>query len=138
MTGPPAALVVAAAAPHGRQQVRWKGARSTRGVFMSEQHMQYEAVWPLGKSHWDKRDLNPGIGDLNGKTIAEVWDRVFRGEEVFPAIREAIRKKYPGVRFVEYDTFGDPHGVNQKQVLADLPAKLREHKIDAVISGVGA
>ena len=105
---------------------------------MSEQHVTFEAVWPLGKSHWDKRDLNPGVGDLNGKTIAEVWDRVFRGEEIFPAIREALRKKYPGVRFVEYDKFGDTHGVNQKQVLADLPAKLREQKVDAVISGVGA
>ena len=62
---------------------------------MSEKQVPYEAVWPLGKSHWDKRDLNPGVGDLNGKTIAEVWDRVFRGEEIFPAIRKAIRKKYP-------------------------------------------
>jgi hypothetical protein len=105
---------------------------------MSEQQPLYEAVWPLGKSHWDKRDLNPGIGDLNGKTIAEVWDRVFRGEEIFPAIRDAVRSKFPGARFVEYDTFGDTHGVNQKQVLADLPELLRRHEVDAVISGVGA
>jgi hypothetical protein len=105
---------------------------------MSQQQPEFEVVWPLGKSHWDKRDLNPGIGDLNGKTIGEVWDRVFRGEEIFPAIRAALRKKYPGVRFVEYDTLGDTHGVNQKQVLADMPGLLREHKIDAVISGVGA
>ena len=105
---------------------------------MSEQQPRYEVVWPLGKSHWDKRDLNPGIGDLNGKTVAEVWDRVFRGEEIFPAIREALKKKYPRVRIIEYDKFGDTHGVNQKQVLADLPALLRTHEIDAVISGVGA
>ena len=105
---------------------------------MSEQQPAYPVVWPLGKSHWDKRDLNPGLGDLNGKTIAEVWDRVFRGEEIFPAIRAALKKKYPQVRFVEYDTFGDPQGVNQKQVLADLPALLRKHSVDAVISGVGA
>lgn len=105
---------------------------------MNDDHREYEVVWPLGKSHWDKRVLNPGIGDLTGKTIAEVWDRVFRGEEIFPAIRTALRKKYPTVRFVEYDKFGDTHGVNQKQVLADLPAMLRRHEVDAVISGVGA
>src|SRR5688500_9905602 len=105
---------------------------------MSEQEASYEAVWPLGKSHWDKRDLNPGLGDLNGKTIAEVWDRVFRGEEIFPAIRGALRKQYPGARFIEYDKFGDTHGIHQKQVLADLPQHLREQKVDAVISGVGA
>ena len=99
---------------------------------------QYEVVWPLGKSHWDKRDLNPGFTDLNGKTIGEIWDRVFRGEEIFPAIRAALKKKYPGVRFVEYDKFGDTHGVHQKQVLAGLPEALRKHEVDAVISGVGA
>jgi hypothetical protein len=105
---------------------------------MSDHEALYEVVWPLGKSHWDVRDVNPAIGDLNGKTIAEVWDRVFRGEEMFPAIREALRKQYRRVRFVEYDTFGDTHGPRQKQVLAELPALLREHKVDAVISGVGA
>ena len=105
---------------------------------MSEQLPVYQVVWPLGKSHWDKRDLNPGLADLNGKTIAEVWDRVFRGEEIFPAIRAALKQKYPRVRFVEYDTFGDPQGINQKQVLADLPALLHKHNVDAVISGVGA
>lgn len=105
---------------------------------MNENEAIYDVVWPLGKSHWDKRDLNPGIGDLNGKTIGEVWDRVFRGEEIFPAIRAALKRRYPRVRFVEYDTFGDTHGVNQRQVLAGLPARLREHGVDAVISGVGA
>jgi hypothetical protein len=105
---------------------------------MNEQQPTYPVVWPLGKSHWDKRDLNPGLPDLNGKTIAEVWDRVFRGEEIFPAIRAALKKKYPGVRIIEYEKFGDTHGVNQKQVLANLPALFREHKVDAVISGVGA
>jgi len=46
-----------------------------------------------GEVHWRKRDLNPGLGDLDGKTIGAVWDRVFRGEEIFPALREALRKK---------------------------------------------
>jgi hypothetical protein len=105
---------------------------------MSEQQSIYPVVWPLGKSHWDKRELNPGLPDLNGKTIAEVWDRVFRGEEMFPAIRAALTKKYPRVRIIEYDAFGNTHGVNQNQVLADMPALLRKHEVDAVISGVGA
>jgi hypothetical protein len=75
---------------------------------------------------------------LNGKVIAELWDRVFRGEEIFPVVRESLRKRYPGVRFIEYDRFGDTHGTTQKQVLAELPALLKELKVDAVISGVGA
>jgi hypothetical protein len=49
-----------------------------------------------------------------------------------------LKKRFPRVCFVEYDTFGDTHGVHQKQVLADMPALLRRHEVDAVISGVGA
>ncbi len=98
----------------------------------------YEVVWPLGKSHWDTRAITDRIGDLNGKTIAEIWDRVFRGEEIFPAIRAELKRRFPGVRFVDYAQFGDTHGTSQKQVLADLPAYFARHKIDAVISGVGA
>jgi hypothetical protein len=105
---------------------------------MEHREPSYEAVWPLGKSHWDTRDVNPGLDDLNGRTVAEVWDRVFRGEEIFPAIRAVLKRRFPDVRFVEYDKFGDTHGVHQRQVLAELPALLRKRKVDAVISGVGA
>src|SRR5688572_32854109 len=93
---------------------------------MSEQEASYEAVWPLGKSHWDKRDLNPGLGDLNGKTIAEVWDRVFRGEEIFPAIREALRKQYPGARFIEYDKRSEERRVGKERRCRRSPYQQRQ------------
>lgn len=98
----------------------------------------YEVVWPLGKSHGDTRALNERIVDVRGKTICEIWDHVFRGEQIFPIIREAMKKMYPGIRFVEYDQFGDTHGPHQKEVLAALPRLLKQHGCDAVISGVGA
>ena len=105
---------------------------------MEEREALYDVVWPLGKSHWNTRAITDRIGDLNGKTIAEVWDRVFRGEEIFPAIRAELKKRFPDVRFVDYDQFGDTHGTSQQQVLAELPALFARHKVDAVISGVGA
>lgn len=105
---------------------------------MDNEEATFEVVWPLGRSHWDTRALNPRIGSLNGKVVAELWDRVFRGEEIFPAVREALRRRYPGVTFIEYDRLGDTHGTSQKQVLAELPALLKAMKVDAVISGIGA
>ncbi len=105
---------------------------------MERSEALYDVVWPLGKSHWDTRAITDRLGDLNGKTIAEIWDRVFRGEEIFPAIRAELKQRFPGVRFVDYDQFGDTHGTSQKQVLADLPAHFARLKVDAVISGVGA
>jgi len=98
----------------------------------------YEVVWPLGRSHWDTRAPNERVPDLRGKTICEIWDHVFRGERIFPIIRETMQKLYPGIRFIEYDKFGDTHGPHQKQVLAALPGLLKQYGCDAVISGVGA
>jgi hypothetical protein len=98
----------------------------------------YEVVWPLGKSHWDTRAPNERVADLRGKTICEIWDHVFRGEQIFPIIRATMQKLYPGVRFIEYDKFGDTHGPRQKQVLEALPGLLKQYGCDAVISGVGA
>lgn len=46
----------------------------------------YEVVWPLGKSVYDRVRLASRAPDLRGKTICELWDWRFRGEEVFPIL----------------------------------------------------
>jgi hypothetical protein len=40
------------------------------------------------------------------------------------------------VRFVRYDVFGSTHGGDEQRVIAELPARLRERQVDAVISGM--
>ena len=97
----------------------------------------YEVVWPRGRKaagavHFAKR-----LDTLEGKTICEVWDRVFRGDEIFPVIEKELAKRYPGVRFVNHAEFGYPYGGGEASVIASLPDKLRQNKCDAVISGVG-
>src|SRR5213078_1568948 len=76
--------------------------------------------------------------DLAGKTIGELWDYLFKGEEIFPLIRRALAQRYPGVRFVDYETLGSTHGRDEAELAATLPARLRKHGCDAVISAVGA
>jgi hypothetical protein len=98
----------------------------------------YDVVWPLGKPAYTTRAPNERVADLSGKVIGETWDYLFRGEEWFPILREELAKRYPGIRFVPYDTFGNLHGPNQRELVAKVPALLKEHEIDAVISGIGA
>ena len=45
---------------------------------------------------------------------------------------------YPGIKFVSHEVFGNTHGSRQKELVAAVPEKLREHGVDAVISSVGA
>ena len=102
------------------------------------QEQTYEVLWPLGRSAYSPFALNKRLPDLNGKVVGEVWDRVFRGEDIFPALRVALKERFPGVKIIEYTEFGDTHGPRQKEAVAELPALLKKYEVDAVISGVGA
>lgn len=98
----------------------------------------YEVVWPLGKAAYETLPLAHRDPDLSGKTLCELWDWLFRGEEIFPIIRESLSKRYPGIKFVDYNVFGNTHSVKEKAIIAALPDLLRKHGCDAVISAVGA
>jgi hypothetical protein len=95
-------------------------------------------LWPLARRAAKARALAPRVPDLNGKTICELWDVIFRGETIYPMVREYIRKRFPDVRFVTYEEFGNFHGAREAQVSAAIPDKLRAHGADAVIVGIGA
>lgn len=99
----------------------------------------YEVVWPLGKSAAAASvNLSSPVSDLRGKTIAELWDWLFKGDEMFAIVREKLRERFPDVKFVDYRTFGNIHGPTERSIIAALPETLRQHGCDAVISAVGA
>ncbi|MBI2908495.1 MAG: hypothetical protein HYX92_12695 [Chloroflexi bacterium] len=99
---------------------------------------QYEVVWPLGKSVYEAVPLSDRSHDLSGKTVCELWDDIFRGDEIFAVLREELPKKFAGIKFVDYTRFGSTVGPSERAVVAALPEKLKQYKCDAVISGVGA
>ena len=98
----------------------------------------FECLWPLGNRNSRKISAAPRVVDLSGKTIAEFWDFLFQGDVMFPSIREELSKRFLGVKFVDYDTFGSTNGPGRDKILADIPELLRKYKVDAVISGIGA
>ena len=96
----------------------------------------YRVAWPRGARTVQATDVAPRLATLEGKTIGQLWDDLFRGDEIFPILEEELGRRFPGVRFVRYDTFGSTHGRDEQRVLAELPHKLRQHEVDAVISGM--
>ena len=98
----------------------------------------YDVVWPLGRPAYQTRSPNARVPDLRNKVVAEAWDYLFRGEEIFPILREELAAQFPGVRFVTYDVFGNLHGPQQRELIARVPDLLRQHGVDAVISAIGA
>ncbi len=104
---------------------------------MATEKADYEVLWPRGRKSIVNRPPAQRLGSLEGKTVCEMWDLVFRGNELYPMIEQALRTRYPGMKFVDHRLFGCVHAGDEKDVLERLPALLKENKCDALISGMG-
>lgn len=98
----------------------------------------YEVVWSRGQSQVPVSALAPRLGDLSGKRVAQLWDYVFRGDEIYACLEDGFRDRFPGITFVNWREFGNTHGENERAILEGLPGKLSALGVDAVISGIGA
>ena len=102
----------------------------------------YEVVWPLGKRRITSVPMATRIKDLNEAVILELSHNSYRGDEIFPVLREELKKRYPGIRFITYDVLGnfrDPqnYGGYELESWPGLPNYLRENKVTGAIIGVG-
>jgi hypothetical protein len=97
----------------------------------------HEVVWPRGRRTAEPAALARRLGTLQGKTVAFLWDSVFRGDEIFPVLEAELARRFPGVRFVPWDAFGSIFGGAESRTIAELPDRLRHHGADAVVSAVG-
>jgi hypothetical protein len=100
--------------------------------------VEYEVLWPLAKKAVHAQGAAARLPDLSGKTVGELWDYLFHGEAIYPMIREHLRARYPGIKFVDYSAFGNFFGPQGSEIVAGLGDKLRAYGCDAVISGIGA
>ena len=98
---------------------------------------QYEALWPRSPRQVGVKPLARRLDTLKGKTVAQLWDYVFRGDEVFALLEEGLKERFPDVRFVSYKEFGNTHGGEEREVVASIARKFKELKVDAAISGMG-
>ena len=94
-------------------------------------------VWP--RAPWARTGarLATRLDSLQGKVVAQLWDWVFKGDKMYAVWEKELAERYPTIKFVSWKEFGEIHGANERQVLAELPEKLRSFGVDAVICGVG-
>jgi len=96
----------------------------------------YEVYWPRAPRQQRRKQLAPRLATLEGKTIAQLWDYLFKGDEVFALLEEGLKARFPGVKFVSWREFGNTHRSDEGKVIAALPERLRELGVDAVVSGM--
>jgi hypothetical protein len=97
---------------------------------------KYEVVYPLGRVSQRSRGPLQRPRTLEDITIGELSNHKFDSEFVFDAIEQAILKRIPTAKFVSHTQFGDTYGPSEAEVIRDLPANLKRHGVDVVISGM--
>ncbi len=96
-----------------------------------KQKVAIEVLNPVGATEV-KQTPAARIADLNGKTVCELWNAVFRGQETFPVIRELLKNQFPGVKIITYTEM--PFG-KEVSDLKEVGGKVKEKGCDAVIVG---
>lgn len=106
---------------------------------MSKENLSgtYAVLSPTGRLGVPVVPAAPRPDSLNGKTVAFVWDYVFRGDEIFPVIEAELRAMFQDMRFIGPDAFGSIFGGGEAAVLKSLPQRLNELGVDGVVCGVG-
>ncbi len=97
----------------------------------------HDVVWPRATLQIGMAPAAPRLDTLEGKTVAQLWDYLFRGDEVFDHLEQGLKERYPAIKFVSWKDFGSTNGADERQILADLPAKMESLEVDAIISGMG-
>lgn len=98
---------------------------------------QYKALWPRSPRQAKAKPLAKRLDTLEGKTVAWLWDYLFRGDEVFAELEKNLKARYPSVKFVHWREFGNTHGSEEREIVAALPQTLKAKGVDAVVSGMG-
>jgi hypothetical protein len=102
----------------------------------------YEVVSPLGEPAVKMMTMAPRLDTLEGKTIGEIWNGGFRGDESFPIIEKMLRERYPTIKLISYTDFSlvtiaSLHPEKKKKTLEALRPQIQEKGCDAVITGNG-
>ena len=103
---------------------------------------KHDVVSPLGfeavKSAGNARRLDR----MEGKTIGEFWNGVFKGDQSFPIIRRLLQQRFPGLKIIPFTEFphapSSDHPAKQRELAQRMAAMARDKGCHAVISGNGA
>ena len=96
--------------------------------------MDLQVFKPTG-SEWEGEKVTYGqrLPDLNGKTIAEISNRAWDSDRLFPIIRELLLKRFPDLKIITWDQL--PNSSAELVDNEELPDILIAKGVDAAIGG---
>lgn len=62
----------------------------------------HDVVWPRAARQMEIAPVAPRLDTLEGKTVAQLWDYLFHGDEVFDHLEAGLKERYPSIKFVTW------------------------------------
>jgi hypothetical protein len=100
-----------------------------------------EVISPIGLPRTQDKGIAPRLDSLEGKTIGEVYNHHFKGDQMFGLYRELLKQRFPGVRIIPYTELpasyvgGDT--ATHRRVAQEVATLAKEKGCDALITGNG-
>ena len=103
----------------------------------------YKVVSPIGEAAVEMAPHAPRLKTLEGKTICEIWNGGFKGDETFPILRGMLKERYPDIKIIPYTEFpltsiASLGPATIETVLGAVKEAILKNACDAVITGNGA
>jgi hypothetical protein len=98
-------------------------------------------ISPVGLDVTQNKGLASRLDSLEGKTIGEMYNHHFKGDQMFVLYRELLRQRYPGARIVPFTELpasfvgGDP--ATHRRTAQEVAALAQQKGCDALIAGNG-
>ena len=101
-----------------------------------------EVLSPVGEETIKHKAVAPPLAKIEGMTIGEVWNGVYKGNETFPILREFLKERFPGIKIIPYTEFPANYGgetrKEQQEAARRIAELAKEKGCDAIITGNGA
>jgi hypothetical protein len=102
---------------------------------------EFAVISPVGLPATQNKGLAPRLDGLAGKTIGEVYNHHFKGDQMFGLYRELLEQRYPGVRVVPYTelpaSFVGGDTAYHRRVALEIATQAKAKGCDALITGNG-
>ena len=102
---------------------------------------ELEVISPLGLPVTQNKGIAPRLPTLEGKTVGEVYNHHFKGDQMFALYRQLLQQRYPGVRIVPYNempaSYVGGDSASQRRIAQEVAAQAKQKGIDALIAGNG-
>lgn len=98
-------------------------------------------ISPIGLPGMQNKAIAPRLDSLEGKTVGEVYNHHFKGDQMFSLYRQLLKQRYPGVCVVPYTelpaSFVGGDTAYHRRVAQEVAALAKEKGCDALITGNG-